>query len=255
MSDDAGGRPTPPGTPPPERDHRPLRLPELDPLPWTGTAAPGNTGRPYGQAATLVAPPGTGWRPGVPTAVVPGSERTDGVTHADRAARGADPARGAAVPTGGGNGGSTGGSSPAEPHHDRAAVVSADRAGRRALRTALTGVALVFLSMALRAGAPNLAAILILIAFVAGIAAFVRGIGAIRRARRVRVSGARGGFAVAIGAVALCLVVAGLVYVVAHRSDLSRYTTCLENAAGSPTAVRQQCAQQLPDALRQSLDG
>lgn len=212
---------------------RPLRLPDLDPVPWTGTAAAGNTGRPYGELAPVAVP---AVRPGVLGArAVP-----DPTGHVTGGAAPSGPAR-SAPPVG--RGGVAARGTPAD-------AASADRAGRRALRLALVGAGLVLVGSALNTGAPGVAGLAFLLASGAGLAAFVGGIRAVRQSRRAGVGAGRAAVAVAVGGVGILLVLAVLTTLVVFRSELARALTCVQDRGGSQAAT-QQCSQTLRDAVQQ----
>lgn len=210
------------------------RVRDLDPVPWTGTAAPGNTGRPYGELQSLTVPQRA--PAAAPTPSAPAAPTGWGPPRAP--ATGPAYLRGGPQPTGPGS---------------SAEAASADRSGRRALRTAIAGAVLGFIGFALGTGAQAVAGLALVLSAVAGVVAFITGIGAVRRARRARISSARGGVAIAFGAVGVCMILfVGGVFI-AFRSEIGQAVTCSQNAGGSRPAT-QQCTQTLLDSMQKRLN-
>lgn len=213
-------------------------LPPLDPVPWTGTAAPGNTGRPYGERAEAAAR----WDAGARQAVIAGGPM-------------AGPGPGG--PAGGEQSGPTGhpvNGHPANGHPATAdrrpdSRTSARQAGRRALRVALLSVLMGFVALASFASSPGLAKVAVVVSAVASVLAFGSGIAALRQTRRQHVGSGAAAVATGLGAVGLLLVILFVSVWATFPSELTRYVTCTRDAAGSEQQTKV-CEQQFLNATQ-----
>lgn len=224
-------------------------LPPLDPVPWTGTAAPGNTGRPYGQRAEAavafdararqaVLDGPLALNPTVDPATAQGAGQVAGQS-AGRSGRAPVATHRPVLPVAG------------TPQADRR---SARLAGRRALRVALLGLVLGFLALAAVNASPALARVAGVVAVLAAVGAVVSGIAALRRAHRQHVGSGPAALATVLGAVGLLIVlVVGVVYL-SFPTEFRRYVSCARSAAGSEQQT-QICEQQFLDSTEHRVGG
>ena len=246
-------------------------LPELDPLPLTGTSAPAAR-RPYAEGWAAPGPGPAGWGP--PDGPTPWPEPVAAQPPGGTVSAGQPPPDGrwgsGSTPTGqpgtSGASGGSGGYRPGEPLTRPASAArpgadsgpvrrsgreapggpvtpaaqdAARRSGRVALLLAVVGLVLTFIVFPVGA--------------VLDVTAVVLGVRAVARAHRARTSAVPGGAAIGVGALSTALAVLALVVLAVFWTEARAYTECSRDAL--TTTATDSCTTQLRDDLRRHVDG